>query len=154
MRTSTRKQAAAFLGIVLLSAGSAGIGSKEESAGVVRLNRSAFEYAQELIRQGHVIADSHGDWAQHQPSAERENEFIRQHGFAEFAKWHLGIDERHAENSKVHHKFPYGDFTSVRRSALLAVKSRARQYGYVDVENAAVRLLEMIGPRSQGKTRP
>ena len=144
MRTSTPKEAAVFLGFVFFCAASPNVGSKEQPVDAVELNRSAFEYAQELIKQGHVIADGKGAWAQHQPSAEEENKFIRQHGFEEYAKWHLGIDERHAENSKARYKFPYGDFENVHRSALVAVKSRARQYNYSDVENAAVQLLDMI----------
>jgi len=88
--------------------------------------------------------DSHGDWAQHQPSAEDKNEFIRRHGFGDYGQWHLGIDERRAENTKARYKFPYGDFENVHRSALLAVKSRAHQYGYANIESAAVQLLEMI----------
>ena len=62
------------------------------------------------------------------PSANEENEFIRVHGFAEYAKWHLGLDDRFPENAKRRYKFPYGDFKDVHRCGLLAVKARARQY--------------------------
>ncbi len=37
--------------------------------------------------------------------AEEENEFIRLHGFAEYRKWHLGIDETHAEDTKARSSF-------------------------------------------------
>jgi hypothetical protein len=46
----------------------------------VRLHRTAFEYAKELITQGYVVADERDAWSEHQPSAQQENEFIRQHG--------------------------------------------------------------------------
>ena len=69
-----------------------------------------------------------------------ENEFIRAHGFAEYAKWYLGVDERYAVNTKRRYKFPYGDFTNVHRCGLLAVKARAQQYGYAEIENAAAEL--------------
>jgi len=81
--------------------------------------------------------------------AEAENEFIRVHGFAEYRKWHLGIDETHAEGTKARYKFPFGDFKNIHRCALLAVRSRAHQYGYVDIENAAIRFLEMIDSKRQ-----
>src|SRR5438477_10581756 len=103
----------------------------------VRLNEPSVLYAQELVEQGRVSMDLRNAWGEHQPSAEEGNEFIRQHGFAEYAKWHLGIDDRHSENTKAKYKFPFGDFKNIHRSALLAAKNRARQYSYGDIENAA-----------------
>ena len=113
----------------------------------VTLNLAALEHARELIKQGHAIADGKGLWSEHQLSAEEENEFIRLHGFAEYEKWHLGIDDRYAENTKRRYKFPYGDFKNVHRCGLLAVKARARQYKYPDIEDAAARLIEIIRQR-------
>jgi hypothetical protein len=106
----------------------------------IELNEIAFTFAMELIKQGEVIADGKGAWAKHRPSAHEENEFIRLHGFAQYAKWHLGIDHRFPENSKRRYKFPYGDFKKVHRCGLLAAKARARQYGYAEIDNAAEQL--------------
>ncbi|PYJ16712.1 MAG: hypothetical protein DME96_08725 [Verrucomicrobia bacterium] len=83
------------------------VGSDREKNNAVTLNIGAFEYAKELIKEGQVIADGRGAWGEHQPSAEAENEFIRLHGFGEYAKWHLGIDDRYAENTKRRYRFPY-----------------------------------------------
>ena len=110
----------------------------------VKLNENAFAFAKELITQGRAVVDKKNSWRDHHPMAEEENEFIRVHGFAEYRKWYLGIDETHAEDTKARYKFPFGDFKNIHRCALLAVKSRAHQYGYSDVENAATQLLEMI----------
>jgi hypothetical protein len=132
----------AALGIVC--AASSATGEERQTTDPIKVNMLALEHAKKLIETGHAVIDSHGDWAQHQPSAEDKNEFIRRHGFGEYAEWHLGIDERRAENTKARYKFPYGDFENVHRSALLAVKSRAHQYGYANIESAAVQLLEMI----------
>lgn len=115
----------------------------------VKLNDSAFAFARELIAQGHVVLDKKTQWGDHHPSAQNENDFIRDHGFPQYEKWHLGIDEVHPEGTKARYKFPFGDFKNVYRSGLLAVKSRAHQFGYSDVENAAARLLEMM--ESKGK---
>ena len=118
----------------------------------VTLNEGSFLYAQEQVEQGRVLMDLRNAWSEHRPSAADENDFIRQHGFAEYAKWHLGIDDRHAENTKARYKFPFGDFKNIHRSALLAVKSRARQYGYIDIENVANRLLEMIESKEKDQS--
>ena len=115
-----------------------------EKIHTVRLNQDAFDYARELIKQGRVVADGRGAWSQHQSSAEEENEFIRLHGFGEYAKWHLGIDDAHGEKTKARYKFPYGDLKNVHRCALLAVESRAAQYKHYGIEKAARELREMI----------
>jgi hypothetical protein len=113
----------------------------------VRLNENGFAYAQELIAQGRVVPDKRNDWRGHRPTAPEENDFIRDHGFAEYANWHLGIDAAHAQENKAKCKFPFGDFKNIHRCALLAVKSRAHQFGYSDIERAAERLLEMMEGR-------
>jgi hypothetical protein len=115
-----------------------------QSRGSIKLNEDAFAFAARLINEGHVIADRKGAWSGDRPSADQENEFIRLHGFGEYAKWHLGIDERYPENTKRRYKFPYGDFKSVHRCGLLAVKARAHQYGYIEIENAAADLERAI----------
>ena len=115
----------------------------------IQLNEDAFTFAAELIRKRHFIADRKGAWTEHRPSADEENEFIRLHGFAAYAKWHLGIDNRFPENSKRRYKFPYGDFKNVHRCGLLAVKARARQYGYAEIENAATELDRTINDKSR-----
>src|SRR5438874_10060950 len=115
----------------------------------IRLNETAFAYAEELIAQGRVVIDKKNAWRHHHPMAEDENGFIRTRGFAEYGKWHLGIDETHAEGTKARYKFPFGDFKNIRRCALLAVRSGARQYDYPDIENAAIRLTELIQSRKK-----
>ena len=124
-----------------------------QSHETIRLNENAFAFAEQLVGEGHCIADGKGAWSVHRPSADEENEFIRLHGFGEYAKWHLGIDSRFPENTKRRYKFPYGDFKDVHRCGLLAVKARARQYGYNQIENAAAELERRLKPKPQINTR-
>ena len=112
------------------------------------LNEDAFAFAMQLIKERHFIADGKGAWRRHRPSANEENEFIRLHGFGEYAKWHLCIDH-YPENTKQRYKFPYGDFKNVHRSGLLAAKARARQYGYTEMENAAAKLEQALSMQSK-----
>ena len=118
-----------------------------QSSGSIKLNKDASEFAAQLLKEGHVIADGKGAWSAHRPPANEEDEFIRLHGFGEYAKWHLGIDERYPANTKRRYKFPYGDFKNVHRCGLLAVRSRAAQYKYSDIDDAAARLIAMIKQR-------
>ena len=111
-----------------------------QSRGTIKLNKDACVFAGRLIQEGHVTADGKGAWSNHRPSTAEENEFIRLHGIAEYAKWHLGIDQRYGASTKRRYKFPYGDFKNVHRCGVLAAKARARQYGYAEIENAAAEL--------------
>jgi hypothetical protein len=110
----------------------------------VKLNKKALEHAKDLVREGHVVVDERDAWSEHQPSAQEENEFIELHGFNEFGRWYLGIDEEKREQTKGRYKFPYGDFEDVHRCGVLSAESRAGQYKYYDVENAAAHLHGMV----------
>ena len=115
----------------------------------IQLNAEGLRYAQELINSGHVIADRNGAWRDARVSAKQENEFIRVQGWSGYAKWHLAIDPRHPANSKARYKFPFGDFQNVRRSALIAIRSRARQYGYTEIEKSAAELQRELAPNEK-----
>lgn len=120
-----------------------------QSGGSIKLNENAFAFAAQLIKEAHVIADGKGEWSKHRPSSDDENQFIRLHGFGEYAKWHLGIDEQDGANTKRRYKFPYGDFKNVHRCGLLAAKARARQYGYTEIKNAAAKLEQAVSTQSK-----
>jgi hypothetical protein len=110
----------------------------------VKLNQVAYRHARGLVEKGKVVLDERDDWSEHQPSAEKENRFIEQHGFKEYKKWYLGVDEEEPEDTKARYKFPYGDFRSVHRCGVLSAESRAGQYKYFDIERAAHRLHSML----------
>jgi hypothetical protein len=110
----------------------------------VKLNERAFDHAKKLIKDGKFVHDDRDAWSEHQPSAQQENEFIDKHGFGEYAKWHLGIDDEQNEDTKGRYKFPYGDFEKVHRCGLLAAESRAGQRKYYDIELAIAHLHGMV----------
>src|SRR5712692_2280046 len=110
----------------------------------VKLNKHAFEHAKKLIELGKCVFDERDLWSEHQPSAQDENEYLKEHGFGEYGKWYLGIDTEEDEDNKGRYKFPYGDFEKVHRCGVLAAENRAGQYKYADIENAAAHLHGMI----------
>ena len=111
---------------------------------VVKLSQRAFDHARKMIKDGHVVIDERDAWSEHQPSTQQENEFIEKHGYGEYGKWHLGLDDEKRENTKGRYKFPYGDFENVHRCGVLSAESWTRQYKYFDTENAAAHLHGMI----------
>jgi hypothetical protein len=108
------------------------------------LNKHSQEFAQDQIKQGHVVLDQRDDWSEHQLSTKAENEFIEARGWDEYANWHLGVDDEASEHTKARYKFPYGDFERVHRCGLNAAEVRAARQKYLDIEDAAVRLREMM----------
>ena len=110
----------------------------------VKLNDRAFDYAKELITEGHVVSDDKDAWSEHRPAASQENEFIREHGFREYGRWYLGINDEKSEDTKRHYEFPYGDFKDVHRCGVLSAESRAGQYKHFDIESAAAHLHGML----------
>jgi hypothetical protein len=114
-----------------------------------KLNKKAFDHARKLIKDGRVVRDERDAWSEHQPSAKEENDFIERHGFDEYGKWHLGVDDGEPADTKAHYKFPYGDFKNVHRCAILSAESRAGQYKYKDIEDAVSQLHELIDPNYQ-----
>ena len=110
----------------------------------VKLHRPGYERAKRLIAERKVVVDGRGDWNEHQPSATDENAFIRAHGYAEYGRWHLAIDDERPPATKGRYKFPYGDFSAVHRCAILAAESRAGQRKYTDVELAAAHVHGML----------
>jgi hypothetical protein len=119
----------------------------------IKLNKIGFDHAKKLVQEGHFTWDERDAWSEHQPSTEKENEFIREHGFSAFAKWHPGINSEKGENTKGRYEFPYGDFRNVHRCAVISAESRAGQYKHFDIERAAAHLHEMIDEKKGKKAR-
>jgi hypothetical protein len=117
----------------------------------VKLNNRAYDYAKGLIQEGKFVFDERDAWSEHQPSAQKENEFLQEHGFAEYGKWYLGINDERRENTKGHYEFPYGDFKNVHRCGVLTAESRAGQYKHYNIENAAAHLHGMIDAKREHK---
>jgi len=84
----------------------------------MKLNETAYKQAQRLIKDGKTVVDERDDWSEHQPTTAQENKFIEDHGWREYAKWHLGADEEYGEETKERYSFPYGDFKRAHRCAL------------------------------------
>ncbi|HEX3049145.1 MAG TPA: hypothetical protein VHP83_00710 [Aggregatilineaceae bacterium] len=108
----------------------------------IQLNKKAVEHAKQLIKTGKYVADT--DWSEDQPSAQEANNYLDKHGWGEYGKWFLAVDLDEEDDTKEHHKFPYGDFNKVHRKGLIAAKQRAAQNDYTEIEKAADELLEMI----------
>jgi hypothetical protein len=109
-----------------------------------KLNQEGFKHAKSLVEKGQVALDDRDQWSEHQPSAQQETTFIKEHGFQEYAQWYLGVDDDKPEDTKERYTFPYGDFERVHRCGVLSAGVRAGQYKHHDIERATAQLRDML----------
>jgi hypothetical protein len=119
----------------------------------VKLHKPGYTRARNLVAEGKVVLDDRDAWSEHQPSAADENAFIQAHGYAEYGRWHLAVDDERRVDTKGHYKFPYGDFGDVHRCAILAAESRAGQRKYTDIQSAAAHVHGMLETLRQSSPR-
>jgi hypothetical protein len=110
----------------------------------ITLNKDALAHAEELVARGDVTRDARDDWSEHAPGTDDENRFIEEHGYDEYALWHLGVDRSASEGTKGRYSFPFGDFRGVHRCAVIALESRAAQNAHGSIARAARSLLDRI----------
>jgi hypothetical protein len=106
------------------------------------LNEAAVTKARKLIDGRQHVLDS--DWGEVQPKAPDQNSFLENHGWDEYAQWHLGLTEGATDETKARYAFVYGDFRRVHRTALIACVYRASEWRHKDVELAAHDLLQYL----------
>jgi hypothetical protein len=110
----------------------------------VKLSQASYDHAKRLVGEGRVVLDDRDAWSEHRPSVRRENEYIEEHGWREYGKWFLGVDDEMREDTKGHYKYPYGDFHDVHRCGVLSAESRAAQRGHDDIAKAGAHLHGML----------
>ena len=107
-----------------------------------RVNEAAVAQAEQLIDDGRY--DDHTEWSDAAPDAATANAFIDSKGFDAFTAWHLAEDPDASEGTKGRYAFPYGDFRTVNRAALIHAKQRASQNDHDAIEKAADDLLQRL----------
>jgi hypothetical protein len=80
-------------------------------------------------------------WADVQPAAAEQNAFIKSHGWAEYASWHLALTDGAANETKARYAFVFGDFRRLHRMGLIACYYRAAEWEHTEVMVAAHKLL-------------
>jgi hypothetical protein len=106
------------------------------------LNERAVARAERLIKARQYVLDS--DWGEVQPTAEDENAYLRNHDWAEYAEWHLGLTVGATDETKARYGFVYGDLRRIHRSGIIACHYRAAEWRHKEIELAAHELLQLI----------
>jgi hypothetical protein len=82
-------------------------------------------------------------WADVQPRAAERNAFLKAHGWAEYASWHLALTDGAPDETKARYAFVFGDFHRLHRMGLIACYYRAAEWEHTDVMRAAHNLLSL-----------
>jgi hypothetical protein len=106
------------------------------------VNKDAVAQARKLIDAGSY--DDQTEWSDAAPSADDENAEIERHGYDGYGAWHLAVDPDASEETKGRYKFPYGDFSTVNRAALIHAQQRAAQNDHDAIAKAADDLLRRL----------
>lgn len=112
----------------------------------MRINKDAVKQAKALIEDDNYVLES--DWDAAKPAANVEDDYLMKHSWHEFGLWFLGVDTDISQGTKPRHRFPYGDFRKVHRSALLASKQEAAQGEHSEIEEAIDELLALLEQKS------
>ena len=80
-------------------------------------------------------------WADVQPRAADQNEFLKTHSWSEYSSWHLALTDGPADDTKARYAFAFGDFHRLHRMGLIACYYRAAEWEHTDVLLAAHKLL-------------
>lgn len=104
-----------------------------------RVNKHGVAKARELIDARRYRVRSR--WADVQPRAADQNDFLRSHGWEEYASWHLALTDGPSDETKARYAFVFGDFRRLHRMGLIACYYRAAEWEHTEVMVAAHKLL-------------
>jgi hypothetical protein len=104
-----------------------------------RVNKRGVAKARELIDARQYRRRSR--WADVQPRAAEQNDFIAAHGWADYARWHLALTDGAPDDTKARYAFVFGDFHRLHRMGLIACYYRAAEWEHTEVMAAAHKLL-------------
>ena len=116
----------------------------------ITLNKKAFDFAKEMIRQGKFSEKRGRADAQHaKPTSVQEDDFLQSHSWEDFGHWYLGVHHDRPQNNRARYEFPFGDFQVIHRSDLLEVQKKAHNLNFDDIANGAQELVELIDKKIQ-----
>ena len=110
------------------------------------VNPDAVSRARELIAARQYVLNS--DWGDVQPDADAQNAFLKNHSWAEYAEWHLGLTDGANDETKARYAFVFGDLRRIHRTGLIACVYRASEWRHKEVELAAHDLLQYLDKKT------
>lgn len=108
----------------------------------VKLNKAGFDHAMEIIKNGLEVEHDSGNWNEVKPTRDEQVRYLDTHSDEEYGLWFLGIDEEKKSDDISKYVFPFGDFSVLHKSALVAAEQQSAHVP--EIKQAAQKLLGMI----------
>jgi hypothetical protein len=103
------------------------------------VNKRAVAMARDLIDARQYRVRSR--WADVQPRAAEQNAFLKAHGWAEYASWHLALTDGAPDETKARYAFRVRRLSSPSPHGLDRLLLRAAEWEHTEVMRAAHNLL-------------
>ena len=110
----------------------------------IKLNKAAYDHAIAIIKNGLEVEHDTNNWNEVKATRDEENRYLITHTLDEYGLWFLGIDTDADPNDRSKFVYPFGDFSVLHKSALLAAEKQATQDGDQEIKQAVSQLLAMI----------
>lgn len=110
----------------------------------IKLNQAAYDHAANMIKHGFEVEHDAQNWNEVKPDQNDKSNYINTHDLDEYGLWFLGIDSNADPKSIEKYCYPYGDFSVVQKSGLLAAEKEAAQHHHPEIHKAAQALLAMF----------
>ncbi len=111
----------------------------------IKLNPKAFEFAQQLIKEGKFESGS-GNQCKKEATIEEVQRYLEDHTFHEYGMWFLGMNTRAPQEQTDHWIYSHGKLNHdiVCRAILINTHKAAAADHHPDIAHAAQHLIDLI----------
>lgn len=113
------------------------------------VNKAGYDHAISIIKKGLEVDHSATNWEEVRPSRDEEVRFLNTHSLDEYGQWFLGIKTDSDPQDTKKFVYPFGDFSILHKSALIAAEKNGAQFGHEEIKAVAHKLLEMINQQKK-----
>jgi len=110
----------------------------------IKINKAGYDHAVEIIKDGLEVEHDTSNWNEVKPDVDEMARFLNTHSLDEYGLWFLGINTDADQNSKDKYVYPYGDFSVLHKSGLIAAEQESGNKHHHEIKSAAQKLLGML----------
>ena len=113
----------------------------------VKLHKAGFDHAMAIIQDGLEVEHDSNNWEAVKPTRDEMDHYFNTHTLDEYGLWFLGIDTDADPKSSDKFKYPYGDFSVLHKSGLVAIEKDATMTNNHEIKTAAQKLLQLLNQK-------
>ncbi len=110
----------------------------------IKVNKAGYDHAVEMIKDGLEVEHDVSNWNEVKATPDEHVRFLNTHSLEEYGLWFLGINTEADTTSKDKFVYPYGDFSVLHKSALIAAEQESANKHHHEIKEAAKKLISLI----------